>query len=1002
MTLNDIRQQLAQKEGPEFWRSLEEIADQPGFKEAVQDEFPQTEAFWKKPVERRNFLKIMGSMIMLGGLAACGRQPIEKIVPYVKGPEDIIPGKPLFFATAMPFTGGARPLLAESHMGRPTKLEGNPQHPAATGSTDIFSLASILALADPDRTRGVLSKGNNSSWKAFKDDWENAAMFDEEYIGKGFGILVDELLSPTLAAQLDQLRERYPEARIYHSELLGRQGIYDGLKLATGSEYDVRYDVSKAKVIMAFDSDFLYNEPGSPFYMKDFAEGRRVMTDKADLNRLYVSEPTPTSTGSMADHRFVTAASDVEKALRTLAGYLGIAVANPGSNVLKGQNDYKAVAEDLMKNNGKSLVLVGPHYGPEVHALCFAINEKLGNNGVTATYQLPLLNEHRAKLLTLDQFAADLEKKELTRVLMLGGNPVYKTAKSMGIAKNLATVSLTAIVGMYSNETSAICDWHLGESHFLEGWSDAVCFDGTASIVQPLIAPLYKTKTVHEVLSLLLDKKPRTSHDCVMNYWKTVKARPDFDDYWQQSLHDGWLAEPPAEPLPVPALQAGITFPASKQAPKAASGDLELILRPDANIWDGRFANNSWLQELPKPMTSLVWDNALLVSPALAARESLGNSDIVTVSTGKEKLNVPVWIAPGQAENTLTLHLGYGRTYAGAVGSRLGVNAYQLMRSNNDYTIRGVGFTKTMRKFRLVSTQTHHSMRGRHFVRETNVENFSHHPDFAQHMEHTPKKEETLYPDELKKGKHSWGMSIDLNVCNGCNACVIGCQSENNIPTVGKDEIELGREMSWIRVDRYYKGDMDDPEIYHQPVTCMHCEYAPCEPVCPVEATNHSEDGINQMVYNRCVGTRYCANNCPYKVRRFNFYTYENNFSEEMKILMNPDVSIRGIGVMEKCTYCIQRINQVRIDAEKEGKEVEDGKIQTACQSACPANAITFGDMNDKESDVSKAKASPLNYGILTELNTRPHTTYGAKLKNPNPAIKTVAQGSHKGSLNHG
>ncbi len=1017
MTLNEMHRELAAKEGPEFWRSLEEMTEKPGFKQAVTDEFPQTEAFWKKPVERRDFLKVMGSMIMLAGLTACGRQPLEKIVPYVKGPEDVIPGRPLYFATAMPFSGGARPLLAESHMGRPTRLEGNPQHPASTGAADVFSQASILSLTDPDRSRVVLSKNMNSGWRAFLADWNSTGMRIPEYTGNDFGILVDELLSPTLAGQLDQVLERYPDARLYHSDTLGRQSVHEGIKYACGAESDVRYDLSKAKVIAALDSDFLTNEPGSLIYARDFTGKRRVMDKKADMNRLYVVEPSPTLTGSMADHRFICDASGIGKTLRTIAAYLGVAIADPARNILDDAGKvYEEIAKDLLNHKGESLVAVGPHCSKEMHALCFAVNEKLGNNNVTALYQPPPMQAHRNKMRSIEEFAKDLESKSLVKVLMLGGNPVYNTSPSLNIAKHLAVTSMTIRLGMVANETSQICDWHLPESHFLEGWSDAVCFDGTTSIVQPLIAPLYSTKTVHEMLSLILDKKPLSSHELVMAHWKKTLARDDFDKYWQQSLHDGWLKDLalpasypkaldnlayPSTSLPSTAGPSTNPDPTAQPGSTQPKGDYELVIRPDSNVWDGRFANNGWLQELPRPITKLVWDNALLVSPALAAKESLSNADIVEVTVGDRHLAAPVWITPGQSKHTMTLHLGYGRSYAGQVGNRIGVNATHLMRFTGDWNIEGVKLTRTNRKFDLVSTQTHHSMHGRHFVRESSVEAFAHHPEFAKHMEHNPTKDETLYPDELKKGKYSWGMSIDLNVCTGCNACVIGCQSENNIPIVGKDEIAIGREMSWIRVDRYFEGPPDDPEIHHQPVTCMHCEYAPCEPVCPVEATNHSEDGLNQMVYNRCVGTRYCANNCPYKVRRFNFFNYSDQMNPEMELVMNPDVSVRSRGVMEKCTYCVQRINQVRIEADKEGKDVEDGQILTACQSACPAGAITFGDMKNPGSEVSRAKASPLNYGILTELNTRPHTTYGAKLKNPNPSIKGP-EGLKKGTLNHG
>jgi molybdopterin-containing oxidoreductase family iron-sulfur binding subunit len=581
---------------------------------------------------------------------------------------------------------------------------------------------------------------------------------------------------------------------------------------------------------------------------------------------------------------------------------------------------------------------------------------------------------------SLRQLTADMQAGAVTTLLILGGNPVYTAPADVPFAAALNKVPFRAHLSLYADETSALCHWHLPEAHYLEGWSDARAYDGTVSIQQPLIAPLYGGRTAHELVSALLGE-PRSSHDIVRDYWKGRLRVSDFDAVWRKALHDGVFADS-ALAAKLPAFKGNIA------APPAAQPGWEIIFRPDPAVWDGRFANNAWLQELPKPLTKLTWDNAALIGPADAEKLGVKNEDVVELAYASHRLKAPVWISPGQADGAVTLHLGYGRTRAGRAGTGLGVNACALRTAVAPWGGGGLTIAKTGERYRLASTQGHHTMQGRNLVRTATVEEARKRPDFAREPgDHEIGHEPSFYPKHKYEG-YAWGMAIDLNACTGCNACVVACQSENNSPVVGKGEVTVGREMHWIRVDRYYKGAPEAPETVHQPVLCMQCENAPCEPVCPVGATVHSSEGLNDMVYNRCVGTRYCSNNCPYKVRHFNFLQYQDDQTPSLKLLRNPNVTVRSRGVMEKCTYCVQRINEARIQAKNQDREIRDGEVATACQAVCPSQAIVFGNINDPKSRVSQLKAGPMNYGLLTELNTRPRTTYLARLRNPNPALE--------------
>ena len=968
----ELRKRLAEKQGPQYWRSLEELAETPEFQDYLQHEFPENAEQWKDGVSRRNFLKIMGASLAFAGLTACTRQPVEKIVPYVRQPEEIVPGRPLYFATAMQLGGAAIGLLVESHMGRPTKIEGNPDHPASLGATDIFSQATILSLYDPDRSRAIFNLGNIGSWSNFVEVLRLRMAVEKQRPnpGSGLRILTETITSPTLGRQVDDLIKQLPGAKWHQYEPVTNDNTREGTRLAFGDYANVYYRFDQAAVVVSFESDFLNCGPAHVRYVRDFMSRRRVRGGQGTMNRLYCFESTPSNTGGVADHRWRKKPAELLASIQQLYS----AVVEGGS----ASGELKIVAEDLIKNRGASIILAGDSLPPEFHAMVHALNQHLQNAGRTILYTDPVEVRPVNQMQSLRNLVQDMNSGIVETLFILGGNPVYNTPADVGFAGALSKVDLRIHLSLYNDETSDLCHWHIPESHFLETWSDVRAYDGTVSIVQPLIAPLYGGKSAHELFGAMMGNLDPKGYDIVRSYWQE-QATADFEKFWRRSLHDGIIAGTSLQERSMPAKSA---------APKsaiAASG-LAILFRSDPSVYDGCFGNNGWLQELPRPNTKLTWENAVMVSPATAEKLQLHSGAEVELSHDGRSIRGPVWILPGQADDTITIHLGYGRTRAGRVGNGAGFNAYALQNSKSPWTIYGAKLEKTGAKIPLACTQNHQSMEGRHLVRSGSLEEYLRNPDFAQEIEPDPPKEETLYKNYEYNG-YAWGMAIDLNACVGCNACVVACVSENNIPVVGKDQVIRGREMQWIRIDRYYEGDLDDPAIHNQPVTCMQCENAPCEVVCPVQATAHSSEGLNDMVYNRCVGTRYCSNNCPYKVRRFNFYLYTDIKSPSLKMMRNPDVTVRTRGVMEKCTYCVQRINYAKMEAEKQNRKVKDGEIQTACQQVCPAEAIVFGDINDKSSKVAQLKAESLNYGLLTHLNTRPRTTYLANLRNPNPQI---------------
>jgi len=988
--LEAIRARLREGHGPEYWRSLEQLAETEEFRELVHREFPQGASEWLDPVGRRQFLQLMGASIALAGLAGCTRQPRETIVPYVKQPEEVVLGKPLFFATATTLRGFAKGVLVESHEGRPTKIEGNPDHPASLGATDVFDQAWVLDLYDPDRMQALKRADRIRPWSAFRETMKG--MVDAQRANKGsrLRILTETVTSPTLARQLRDIAKQFPEAKWIQYEPAGRDGAREGARLAFGEPVETQYRFAAARVILSLDADFVGSVPGHLRYIRDFVATRRVDPEEGEMSRLYCVETAPTPTGGIADHRLALKPSDVEAFARAVAVAVGVGGVKAEALPPKRAAWLDALVADLKKSPGASLVIAGEEQPPTVHALAHAMNHALGNVGKTVVYTDPVEAAPQNQLQALTQLVADMDQGLVDVLLIFGGNPVFTAPADLEFAKRLSKVGMRVYWSLYDDETAELCHWNVPATHPLESWSDARAYDGTVTIMQPLIEPLYEGKSAHEVLSALFGAGEQTSHDIVRETYAADRDKAALERFWRRTLHDGLVKGSAAQPKRV-SLKSDWTTSSTPAAGRKPEVGFELAFRPDPTIFDGRWANNGWLQELPKPLSKLTWDNVAMVSPSTASSLGLQNGMEVTLALEGRQVDAPVWIQPGHADDCVTVHLGYGRARSGRVGTGAGFNAYRIRTSKAPWAATGLELRQTSRWVKLAGTQHQHSMEGRHIVRAASLAEYRKDPEFAQKLGETPARDESMFKPPWPYDGYAWGMAIDLSSCVGCNACVIACQAENNIAVVGKDQVSRNRVMHWLRVDRYFKGDVDDPETYFQPLPCMQCENAPCEVVCPVGATNHSAEGLNDMVYNRCVGTRYCSNNCPYKVRHFNWYLYSDWTSDSLKSVRNPNVTVRSRGVMEKCTYCVQRINAAKIEAEKQDRRVRDGEIRTACQQVCPADAIIFGDINDAQSRVAKLKADARNYGLLAELNTRPRTTYLARVQNPNPEIRKAA-----------
>jgi MoCo/4Fe-4S cofactor protein with predicted Tat translocation signal len=1025
MESSPVKSRLAGSHGRLYWRSLGELADTAQFREYLHREFPEQASEWNDPKGRRQFLKLMTASLALAGVGACTKQPREQIVPYVKQPEDIVPGRPLFFASAIPMSGIAQPVLVESHMGRPTKIEGNPEHPASLGATDAITQAAILGLYDPDRAKTVTGRGDVQAYGTFLAAVSSGAGRQRAKQGAGLRFLSGPVTSPSLAELIATVLGAFPQAHWHQYDPAARDVVSDAI-----------YHFDKADVVVSLDADFLACGPGSVRCQKDFAARRRVTDERKEMNRLYAIESTPSLTGAKADHRLALKAGDIESFARQLAASVGGgAPAGPGSSTpAPGDAEtakwVSAIAKDLQSHRGTSVVVAGEYQPEPVHVLARAMNQALGNVGATVTYDHQVAARSTTHGGTLAELAQAMDAGQVEMLVILGGiNPAYVAPADLKFADKLAKVPLAIYHGLYADETAFLCHWHVPEAHPLESWGDARSHDGTVTLIQPLIAPLYEGRTAAEIVTAFTSKPDNRSYAIVKDYW--TRALGGFggwairdaegqlfktaDAFWRRALHDGFIRGTafvdggPATPFtPMPTAQAAAAAPATEPAQPAAvpppaaapapatspkvEGGLELIFRPDPTVWDGRFSNNGWLQELPKPLTKVTWDPTAWISPQLAKERGFRDGDVIELKYRGNTARMPVFRVPGHPQQSVTVFFGYGRKMAGNVGNATkeseSFNAYLLRTSDAPWFGNGLEISKTGDNYPLATTQEHHLMEGRHPVRVATVEQYKSEPKVIEEQGEKPVKTLTMYPDHASDG-NKWGMAIDLSACTGCSACTVACVAENNIPVVGKDQVARGREMHWIRVDHYFAGNEFDTavEAYHQPVPCMQCENAPCELVCPVAATTHSSEGLNDMVYNRCVGTRYCSNNCPYKVRRFNFLLYQDWDTQSLYPMRNPDVTVRSRGVMEKCTYCVQRINQARIDAKREDRAIGDGEVVPACAAACPSDAIVFGNLNDPNSQVVKLKAQERNYGVLEDLNTRPRTTYLAVLRNPNPEL---------------
>jgi MoCo/4Fe-4S cofactor protein with predicted Tat translocation signal len=1007
LTLAEVRAKLAQQKGKKFWRSVDELADSPEFAELVNKEFPSQASEWIDPVSRRSFLKVMGASMALAGLAGCTKQPDEPIYPYVTAPPDLTLGKPVYFATAFPFASGAVPVLVKSAAYRPIKVDGNPEHPYVRGGSDPITQATLLDMYDPDRSQHVLYRGDTRSWPAFLAAFRSMLADKKPSGGQGVYFLSATVTSPTLARQWQQAQKNYPHAKFIQYDPVNRDSHYAAAKQAFGSFVDAQYQLDQADVIMSLDADFLGGAtfPGFHKLARDYAQKRKL--DGTDqMNRLYVVESVTTTTGFKAEHRLEVRPSQVAAFAQALASAVG-AGGSAGTGWTERQSTFlRGVAADLKTSSGKCVVIPGEFAPADVHLAAFAINQALGNVGKTVVYTDPVNPMPSVQMDDLRALVADMNAGKVDWLVILNANPIYAAPVDLDFESAFNKVGTVAHLGSHVDETGELAHWHINNAHYLEMWSDARAYDGTVSIVQPLIDPLYGGHNAHEVLQSLLDEPDVSAYDAVRATWignGGLLAKGDAEFNWRKALHDGWIdgtAFTPKALTPKGGLEAS--------AGTAAASGLEVAFRPDTNVYDGRYANVGWMQEIPRPVTNLAWDNAAQMSYATLEKTGLAEDDAVEIDVGGKKIIAGALAVPGQADDVVVVTLGQGRRM-GRVAGGIGYNAYLIQQSGAPWMQSGASMRRTGDIYDICVTKSHHidqravfaggdgsgthSLEGnesldRGIIRYATLAEYRKDPEFAHEgvARWTPEPNESMFP-AYRYDKNAWGMSIDLNSCVGCNACVTACYAENNIAVVGRLQAKIGRIMQWIRIDTYFEGDLAAPRAHFQPMTCHQCENAPCEQVCPVGATVHSPEGLNMMIYNRCVGTRYCSNNCPYKVRRFNFLLYSDFETESLKLMRNPEVSVRSRGVMEKCSYCVQRIEAVKIEADKDNRDIRDGEIRTACQQACPTNAILFGNINDKTSRVAKIKTNERTYGVLADINTRPRTTYVAGVLNINEQL---------------
>jgi len=1022
LTLAEVRSKLEGKTGKRYWKNLDELAATPAFQELMQEEFPRQAAAgeWVDSVSRRGFLKVMGASFALAGLAGCTKQPDEPIFPYVKQPEDLVLGRPMYFATAHPFPTGAIPVLVKSEAFRPIKLEGNPEHPASKGKSDAFTQASLLDLYDPDRSQHPRLRGEQADFGEFQQQFAKGVAATKT--GEGVYFLSETITSPTLAAQWKQVSAKYPQAKLVQYEPVNNDTARAASKAAFGDYYEAQYKLEDADVILALDADFLggIGFPGFLPMAAAYAERHRFDKDKP-MNRLYVVETMPTVTGFKAEHRLALKPSDIDAFANALSGG-SAALSSP-----EAQKFLTAVLDDIKKSGGRFAVVAGPQSSLAAQSAALTLNATSKAVSYTETV-VPLPSEQTADLKAL---VANMNAGKVQWLVMLGTNPLYNAPVDLDFLAGFNMVPNSVHLGSHVDETGFFSTWHIPKAHYLESWSDARAADGTISIIQPMIDPLYGGKSAHDILQTLLDPSI-SAYDAVVANAKTY-ITGDFATGWRKALHDGWVANTAFTPK---------TLGAPKAAPAAVSypgGGIEISFKADPSLYDGRYANNGWLQELPKQVTNLSWDNAALMSMELLGKLGIEENEAIELRLLGQSVITPVLMVPGHPNDAVTVHLGLGRRAdAGRVGGGVGFNAYALRTADQPLAAAGLTIQRSKGSYDLCVTKVHniehrgayaqrdlehplsdkqgtfslagHEAEERSIIRYATYDEAMKDPSYAHNgasetlvnkVGYNPQgeavpHEESFFPDAWRydhrdasthKAQNKWGMSIDLNSCTGCNACIVGCYAENNIAVVGREQVKIGRIMQWLRIDTYFEGDLNAPRAHFQPMLCQHCESAGCEQVCPVGATVHTPEGINTMVYNRCVGTRYCSNNCPYKVRRFNFLLYSDYDTESLKFQRNPDVSVRSRGVMEKCSYCIQRIEAVKIDADKNNRAIADGEILTACQQACPTGAIVFGNLNDPAAKVTQRKAEERDYQVLADLNYRPRTSYTAGVINPNAEL---------------
>ena len=1000
-----------QKSDAVYWRSLDDLADAPSFRGRLEREFAEGTLSAISSATRRQFLKLAGASMALAGATGC-RWPKENIVPFAGRPEDRNPGEAQRFATACELNGVGYGLLVTSYDGRPIKIEGNPLHPTNGGATDALTQAAILEMYDPHRSQSAVRREGGQTIRQTPGEFsrwavDHFARFAQRR-GEGLYVLAEASASPSVADMRARLTQAMPAMVWCEYEPLSRDNELEGSKLAFGDAYRTQLALDKADVIVCLDADLLMTHPAALRHARDFARGRRP--EREAMNRLYVVEPAFSITGAAADHRLAVSTSDVWSIVRALLGeliQLGFDLPQLSPEMCESllalslaseqAGFVRTLAADLFANRGRSVVAAGARQPPVVHAVVHMLNAALGNVGHTVSYTVEPLPDRVTHVEAIRQLAQAARDGRVETLLILGGNPVFDAPADVAFASALAAAKTSIHLSLYDDETSGACTRHVPRAHWLESWGDVRAYDGTVSIAQPLIEPLYGGKTAGEMLALVLGEAAIKPFDIVRRtFGQKVGADPSAGA-WRKALHDGVVADSAWDEVR-PALRSdGWDALFGGVESQGQGGGIELVFCQDHSVYDGRFANNAWLQEMPDPMTKLTWDNAALIGPELANELKVATGDGVDLKLGSRRATLPAYVMPGQARGSVVVSLGYGRTCCGPVGDGVGYDVHALRTCDAMDVAHGLRITKASSgsTHPLACTQDHHAIgavgerqkrkRQPVLVREATLTQYKRHNGRLEHGDHHPPLV-SLWTEPSFDG-HRWGMAIDLNACVGCGACVVACQAENNSPVVGKDQVINGREMHWLRVDRYFRGPPEQPAVALQPVPCMHCENAPCEQVCPVAATVHDEEGLNVMVYNRCVGTRYCSNNCPYKVRRFNFFNYRRDLTETEKMAMNPEVTVRSRGVMEKCTYCTQRIQLAKIKAKNERRPLRDGQIVPACAQTCPTGAIVFGDLGDPRSKVSKLRADGRAYAMLAELNVKPRTVYLAKLRNPHPKL---------------